>query len=66
MWGVSFILDIDLSGGLSTIAQLWLGVVLDVMLGLLCFFTALVLLTIDGMQDGRHRVIEAMRKQAEG
>ena len=34
-------------------------IVQEVLLGLLCFFTALVVLTIDGMQTGRHRLTTA-------
>ena len=36
-------------------------IVQEVLLGLLCFFTALVVLTIDGMQTGRYRLSSVSR-----
>lgn len=38
-------------------------IVQEVLLGLLCFFTALVMLTIDGMQTGRYRLTAVSRSR---
>ena len=45
-----------------------LGVIIvqEVLLGLLCFFTALVVLTIDGMQAARYRLTAVSRGRDAG